>query len=207
MKRRVVVTGLGVVTSLSCKVDDLWKKIVGGASGVHPLKLIDPSAYKVKFAADVYDWDPTGYIASKEAKRLDRFTQFALVAAVDAIDHSGLDFSKEDSYRCGIILGSGIGGLTEMEQQVERLLTKGPDRVSAFTIPKLMVNAAGGHISIRYGIRGPNYTVATACASASSPSGLPSRNCASQACSARPSARGSALPMSSLAMRTRRRAM
>jgi 3-oxoacyl-[acyl-carrier-protein] synthase II len=171
MKRRVVVTGLGVVTSLSCKVDDLWNKIVGGASGIHPLKLIDPAAYKVKFAADVYDWDPTGYIERKEAKRLDRFTQFALVAAVDAIDHSGLDFSKEETDNCGVILGSGIGGLTEMENQVERLLTKGPDRVSAFTIPKLMVNAAGGNISIRYGIRGPNYTVATACASATNAMG------------------------------------
>ena len=88
------------------------------------------------------------------------------MAAVDAIEQSGIDFSKEETYRCGVLLGSGIGGLTEMENQVERLLTKGPDRVSAFTIPKLMVNAAGGHISIRYGIRGPNYTVATACASA-----------------------------------------
>jgi 3-oxoacyl-[acyl-carrier-protein] synthase II len=171
MKRRVVVTGLGVVTSLSCKVDDLWARVLGGESGVHPLKLIDPTAYKVKFAADVYDWDPIAYIPPREAKRLDRFTQFALVAAVDAIEQSGIDFSREQAHRCGVLLGSGIGGLTEMEDQVERLLTKGPDRVSAFTIPKLMVNAAGGHISIRYGIRGPNYTVATACASATNAMG------------------------------------
>ena len=171
MKRRVVVTGLGVVTSLSCKVDDLWARVLRGESGVHPLKLIDPSAYKVKFAADVYDWDPSEYIPPREAKRLDRFTQFALVAAADAITQSGIDFSREESDRCGVLLGSGIGGLTEMEDQVERLVTKGPDRVSAFTIPKLMVNAAGGHISIRYGIRGPNYTVATACASATNAMG------------------------------------
>jgi 3-oxoacyl-[acyl-carrier-protein] synthase II len=171
MKRRVVVTGLGVVTSLSCKVNDLWGRILAGESGIHKLQLIDASGYKVTFAADVHDWDPSGYISAKESRRLDRFTQFALVAAEDAIKQSGLDFASEDSFRCGVILGSGIGGLTEMEQQVERLLTKGPDRVSALTIPKLMLNAAGGNISIQYGLRGPNYAVATACASATNAMG------------------------------------
>jgi 3-oxoacyl-[acyl-carrier-protein] synthase II len=166
MKRRVVVTGLGVVTSLSCKVEDLWNRLLAGESGVHPLRLFDSTEFKVKFAGDVYDWNPTTYIDQKESKRLDRFTQFALVAGTDAVVDSGLDFSKEDSFRCGVILGSGIGGLNEIETQMERLLHKGPDRVSAFTIPKLMLNAAGGNLSIQYGLRGPNYTVATACASA-----------------------------------------
>jgi len=166
MKRRVVITGLGVVTPLACKVDALWKKVLDGESGIHPIKLIDTSSFKVKFGGDVYDWDPSGYITPKEVKRIDRFTQFALVAGTDAITDSGIDFSKEDAYRCGVILGSGVGGLSTMENQVERLLTKGPDRVSPMTIPKLMLNAAGGHISIRYGMKGPNYTVATACASA-----------------------------------------
>jgi 3-oxoacyl-[acyl-carrier-protein] synthase II len=166
MKRRVVVTGLGVVTSLSCKVDDLFQRLLAGESGVHPLRLFDTTEYKVKFAGDVYDWDPSAYIDKKEIKRLDRFTQFALVAGVEAVNDSGLDFSREDSFRCGVILGSGIGGLNEIEEQMERLLHKGPDRVSALTIPKLMLNAAGGNLSIRYGMRGPNYTVATACASA-----------------------------------------
>lgn len=166
MKRRVVVTGLGVVTSLSCKVNDLWTRVLNGESGIHPLKLFPTDGFKVRFAGDVYDWDPSGYIAPKECKRIDRFSQFALVAGTDAVDHSGIEFENEDPYRCGIILGSGIGGLQEIETQVERLLHKGPDRVSALTIPKLMLNAAGGNISIKYGIRGPNYTVATACASA-----------------------------------------
>ena len=166
MKRRVVVTGLGVVTPLSSEVDDLFSKLLSGESGVHPLRLFDCSDFKVKFAGDVYDWDPGKYIERKEMKRLDRFTQFALVAGIDAVSDSGLDFSKEESFRCGVILGSGIGGLNEIETQMDRLLHKGPDRVSAFTIPKLMLNAAGGNLSIRYGIRGPNYTVATACASA-----------------------------------------
>ena len=166
MKRRVVITGMGVTTSLSCKVDDLWNRLLAGESGVHPLKLFDTEKHKVKFGGDIYDWLPTDYISTKELKRVDRFTQFAVVAGTDAIADSGLDFDKEDAFRCGVILGSGIGGLGEIEAQVERLLYKGPDRVSALTIPKLMLNAAGGNISIKYGLRGPNYTVATACASA-----------------------------------------
>lgn len=166
MKRRVVVTGLGVVTSLSLKVDDLWNRLLAGESGVHELRLFDSTEFKVKVAGDVYDWDPSDYIAAKDVKRIDRFTQFAVVASVDAVNDSGLDFDKEESFRCGVILGSGIGGLQEIEKQMGRLLSKGPDRVSPFTIPKLMLNAAGGNVSIRYGIRGPNYAVATACASA-----------------------------------------
>jgi 3-oxoacyl-[acyl-carrier-protein] synthase II len=166
MKRRVVVTGMGVVTSLSCDVDDLWTRVLAGESGIHELKLLDTTHFKVKIGGDVYDWDPSDYIDRKEAKRLDRFSQFALYAGSKAVEHSGLDFSQEEPFRCGIILGSGIGGLQEIETQIERLLNKGPERVSAFTIPKLMLNAAGGNISIRYGLQGPNYTVATACASA-----------------------------------------
>jgi 3-oxoacyl-[acyl-carrier-protein] synthase II len=165
-KRRVVVTGLGVVTSLSLKVEDLWQRILRGESGIHPLRLFDPTRFKVRFGGDVYDWDPAGYVSAKDAKRLDRFTQFALVAGIDAVRDSGLDFSREDPFRAGVILGSGIGGLHEIEAQHLRLIEKGPDKVSAFTIPKLMVNAASGYVSIQYGLRGPNTAVATACASA-----------------------------------------
>jgi 3-oxoacyl-[acyl-carrier-protein] synthase II len=103
---------------------------------------------------------------SKELRRLDRFTQFAMAAAADAVSDSGLDFSKEDPYRCGVVIGSGIGGLSEFECQHERLLHKGVDKVSPFTIPKLMVNSGSGHVSSMYGIKGPNFAVATACASA-----------------------------------------
>lgn len=166
MKRRVVVTGLGVVTSLSCQTGDLFRRLLEGQSGVHPLRLFDTSGFKVNFGGDIYDWNPESYITAKDSKRIDRFTQFALVAGTDAVTDSGLECDREDSFRCGVILGSGIGGLQEIETQVERLLHKGPDRVSALTIPKLMLNAAGGNLSIKYGMRGPNYTVATACASA-----------------------------------------
>jgi 3-oxoacyl-[acyl-carrier-protein] synthase II len=148
------------------QVEDLFDRLCRGESGVHAIRQFDTTNFKVKFGGDVYDWDPGDYIDKKEAKRIDRFTQFALVAGSDAVRDSGLDFAKEEPFRCGVILGSGIGGLNEIETQMERLLFKGPDRVSALTIPKLMLNAAGGNLSIRFGIRGPNYTVATACASA-----------------------------------------
>lgn len=166
MKRRVVVTGLGAVTGLSCKVPDLWKRVLAGESGIRPITLFPTTGFKVLFAGEVPNWTTEGYVSPKDAKRIDRFTQFAMVAGIDAVNDSGLDFSKEDPYRTGVILGSGIGGLNEIEEQHSRLLEKGPDRVSAFTIPKLMVNAAAGHVSIQYGLRGPSAAVATACASA-----------------------------------------
>jgi len=166
MKRRVVITGMGVVTSLGCEVEELWRRILAGESGVGPLTQFDTTAFKVHFGGEVPNWAPEELLGSKEAKRLDRFSQFAMVAAKSAVLDSGLDFSKEDSFRCGVVLGSGIGGLNEIEEQHGRLVRSGPDRVSPFTIPKLMVNAASGHVSIEYGLRGVNYAVATACASA-----------------------------------------
>jgi 3-oxoacyl-[acyl-carrier-protein] synthase II len=171
MKRRVVVTGIGAVTSISHEVEALWKRILAGESGIHAITMFDPSEYKVKFGGEVYNWAPDAYIDAREQKRIDRFTQFALVAGIDAVNDAGIDFAKEDSYACGAIVGSGIGGLNEIEEQERRLILKGPDRVSAFTIPKLMLNAASGHLSIRFGLRGPNYAVATACASATNAMG------------------------------------
>jgi len=166
MKRRVVVTGLGVVTSLSCQVDDLWNRLLNGESGIHLIRLIDTSDFQIKIGGDIFDWDPKTHLDHREAKRIDRFSQFGLVAAIDAVRDSGLDFEREDRTRCGTILGSGIGGLVEIEEQLGRLILKGPDRVSPFTVPKMMLNAAGGNVGIHFGLRGPNYSVATACASA-----------------------------------------
>lgn len=171
MKRRVVITGLGAVTSLSCKVNDLWKRILAGESGIHQIQLFDTINHKVKFGGDIHDWSPGEYVSPKLATRIDRFTQFALVACAEAVRDSGLDFAKESAEMCGVVLGSGIGGLNEIECQVERLLHKGPDKVSAFTVPKMMLNAAGGQVSIQYGLRGPNFAVATACASANNAMG------------------------------------
>ncbi len=167
MKRRVVVTGLGVVTSLSCKVDELWTRLCNGESGIRHIRGFDRSRFRSQISGEVFPWSSDGYIEPREAKRLDRFTQFAVVGAIDAIRDSGIEFDKEDPYRCGVILGTGIGGLYEIEVQHSRLLEKGPDKVSAFTIPKLMANAASAQVSIQFGLRGPNAAVSTACARAS----------------------------------------
>ncbi len=171
MKRRVVITGLGVVSALACKVPELWQRLLNGESGCHHLQAVDVTRFKIKIGGDVLDWDPEQYLDAfidrKEIKRLDRFSQFAQVAAHEAVIDSGLEFKPGDhAFRYGVILGSGIGGLHEIEEQVSRMIEKGPDRVSPFTVPKMMLNAAGGNISIRYGLRGINYSVATACASA-----------------------------------------
>jgi 3-oxoacyl-[acyl-carrier-protein] synthase II len=148
-------------------VDVFWDRVVRGESGVGPITLFDVSGYRVQFGGQV-PWEPEKEdIANpKELKRLDRFTQFAIASAKDAVADSGIDFSKEEPFRCGVVIGSGIGGLWEFEVQEERLLHKGIDKVSPFTIPKLMVNSASGHVSSLYGIKGPNFAVATACASA-----------------------------------------
>ena len=167
MKRRVVVTGLGVVTSLGRAVETFWDRILRGESGVGPITLFDVSGFRVQFGGEVpWNAESENIANSKELRRLDRFTQFAMAAAADAVSDSGLDFSKEDPFRCGVVIGSGIGGLSEFESQHERLLHKGVDKVSPFTIPKLMVNSGSGHVSSMYGIKGPNFAVATACASA-----------------------------------------
>ena len=167
MKRRVVVTGLGVVTALGRAVETFWDRILRGESGVGPITLFDVSGFRVQFGGQVpWNAEAENIGNSKELRRLDRFTQFAMAAAADAVSDSGIDFSKEDPFRCGVVIGSGIGGLSEFETQHERLLHKGVDKVSPFTIPKLMVNSASGHVSSMYGIKGPNFAVATACASA-----------------------------------------
>lgn len=167
MKRRVVVTGLGVVTSLGRAVETFWDRVVRGDSGVGPISLFDVSGYRVQFGGQVpWEAEKEDIVGPKELKRLDRFTQFAIASAKDAVADSGIDFSKEEPFRCGVVIGSGIGGLWEFEVQEERLLHKGIDKVSPFTIPKLMVNSASGHVSSLYGIKGPNFAVATACASA-----------------------------------------
>ena len=166
MKRRVVVTGIGAVTSLGCKVEELWTRVCHGESGVSPIERLNVADYRVRFGGEIHNWSADGYIEPKDVKRFDRFVQFAQVSGVDAVRDSGIDFSKEDPWRCGVILGSGIGGLETIEVQHQRLIDKGPDKVSAFTIPKLIGNAASAQLSILYGLRGPNQVVVTACASA-----------------------------------------
>lgn len=165
-RRRVVVTGLGTVNPLANSVPDYWQALLAGKSGIAPITLFDTSKFKVRFGGEVKNFDPSPVIDAKSVRRLDRFCQFALVAAAEAVRDSGLDFAKLDPFRGGTIIGSGIGGIAEFEDGVGTLLAKGPDRVSAFVIPKMIANSAAGNISIKYELRGPNTTVSTACSSA-----------------------------------------
>ncbi len=171
MKRRVVVTGWGILTSLSCEIEDCWNRVLAGESGIHDIKLFDTSDIKVKFGGDLHDWDPSDVLGVKEKNKIDRYSQFAMVGAHHAMASSGMDVDQCNLSRAGVLLGSGIGGLNTIQEQMTRLVLKGPGRVSPLTIPKLMLNAGGGNIAIRYGFRGPNYSVATACASAANAMG------------------------------------
>jgi 3-oxoacyl-[acyl-carrier-protein] synthase II len=164
-KRRVVITGLGCVTALAESADELFAALCEGQSGISTIESFDTDSYPVKFGGEIRNFDVTKYVDQRESKRMDRFTQYALAAAKQAVDDSGLDFSKEDVFRAGVIVGTGIGGLKEIEEQHIRLLEKGPKKVSPFCVPRLMANAASGTIAITFGLRGPNFCVSSACAS------------------------------------------
>ena len=164
--RRVVITGMGVVTSLGENLNSFWDALCAGRSGVGPLTLFDTTEFKVHFGGQVRDWDPVARFGAKEARHLDRFAQFALVAAESAVKDADIDFSRLPPEQCGVFIGSGIGGLNEFEAQHSTMIHKGPSRISPFTIPKLMVNAGSGQVSIRWGLHGPCSALATACASA-----------------------------------------
>ena len=164
-KRRVVITGLGCVTALAESVNELFAAVCEGRSGISTIESFDASAYPVRFGGEIKNFDVTRYIEQRESKRMDRFAQFAVAAAAQAVTDSGLDFTKEDDTRTGAIVGTGIGGLKEIEEQHLRLLAKGPTKVSPFCVPRLMANAASGNIAIQFGLKGPNFCVLSACAS------------------------------------------
>lgn len=168
MRRRVVVTGCGVVTPLGCEVAEFWDKLCAGKSGIGPIERFDCSEYKVTFGGEVRHFKPEDHMPLdiREQRRMDRFVLFGMVASHKAITQAGIDLSQGDPYRHGVLIGSGIGGLNEIEDQHDALYNRGPSRVSPFMIPKLMVNAASGNISVNWGLKGPNSAVATACASA-----------------------------------------
>ena len=168
MRRRVVVTGLGVVTALGCEVPELWDNLCAGKSGVGPVRRFDVKEFKVTFGGEVQDFNIQEHfeIGDKDIRRIDRFVQFAMAASNKAIKQSGINLTEGDAYRYGTLIGSGIGGLSEIETQHATLFDRGPQRVSPFMIPKLMVNAASGNVSVHWKLRGPNSAVATACASA-----------------------------------------
>ena len=162
--RRVVVTGLGVVTSIGHTVDAFWTSLVAGRGGVHRITLFDPKDFACQIGAEVRDWEAADHMDPKEARRNDRYTHFGFVAAKQAVADAGLDMAKEDGDRVGVIVGSGIGGMYTYESQLKVLAERGPRKVSPFTIPSLIGNMCSGLVAIELGARGPNFGVVSACA-------------------------------------------
>ncbi len=165
--RRVVITGMGAVSPLGTGRDVFWKSVREGCSGIAPIEGFDTTDYQVRFAGEVSDFDPLKYVPRREARRLDRFTQFSVAASKEAIEQSGFDDTNFNRDRVGVYIGTGIGGLIEIETQHSKLLESGPRRVSPLMIPKLMTNAAAGVVSIMNGFKGPAFSVSSACASGS----------------------------------------
>ena len=165
MKRRVVVTGLGAVTPLGNTVKEFWDNIKLGKLGIDKIKQFDTTDYKVKIAAEVKGFIPKERMDFKAAKRMEKFSQYAVAAAKEAYADAGLDIEKEDPYRCGVVIGSGIGSLTQIEKQYQTILEKGPAKVNPLMVPLMISNMAAGNVSIQLGLKGKCTNVVTACAS------------------------------------------
>jgi len=165
VKNRVVVTGLGLVTPVGIGKEAFWDSLKSGKSGIGKITRFDATGYSAQIAAELKDFNPQDYIEKKEAKRMDKFTQYGVAAAKMALQDAGLDITEENAEDVGVIVASGIGGIETLEEQHKVLLEKGPNRVSPFLIPMMIINMAGGQISIATGAKGPNSTIVTACAS------------------------------------------
>ena len=162
--RRVVVTGLGIVTAVGHDVASFWANLVAGRGGIHRISLFDPAEFSSQMGAEVRDWEAAQHMDPKEARRNDRYTHFGFVAAKQAFADAGLDMSREDGDRVGVMIGSGIGGMYTYESQLKVLAERGPRKVSPFTIPSLIGNMCSGLVAIEHGARGPNFGVVSACA-------------------------------------------
>jgi 3-oxoacyl-[acyl-carrier-protein] synthase II len=174
--RRVVITGFGAVNACGLNVPDSWDAVRNGRSGVGPITRFDSAEMTSKIAAELKNFDPTVAVERHEVKRYDPFIQYALVAAKEAVEHSGIDFDSTDRDLCGSIIGSGIGGLQTIEEQYTVLMKRGAGRISPYFVPKIMMNAATGQVSIEYGLRGGNFATASACASAAHAVGMAFRS-------------------------------
>jgi len=165
--KRIVVTGMGVVSPIGTGVDTFWQALLAGKNGIERITLFDPINYNAQIAGEVKDFDPMQFIDKKEARRMDRYAQFALAAAHMAVEDAKLDLEKEDLDRIGAYVGSGIGGIMTMHSQYEKLFTKGPHFISPFYIPMMIPNMAAAHVTIAFGLHGPSSCNATACATGS----------------------------------------
>ena len=176
MKRRTVITGIGIISPLGCKLDDVWNNALAGTSGVVHITRFDTTDYQVKIAGQVRDFDVDAYISKKDQRKLDLFSQYALAAATDALRNSGLDLEREDLERIGVIASSGIGGLETLQNQHSVLIEKGPTRCSPFMIPEMISNIASGLIAIEFNLQGPNCCMVSACATSAHSLGYAQRH-------------------------------
>ena len=165
MKRRVVVTGLGAVTPIGNTVPEFWDSVRAGKVGIGEITKFDTSDYKVKIAAEVKNFTARERMDAKAARRMEPFAQYAVAAAIEAYEDAGLDIEKEDPYRAGVIVGSGVGSLAEVEREYDRIHKKGPAKVNPLMVPLMISNMAAGNISIQLGLKGKCTNVVTACAS------------------------------------------
>ena len=173
--KRVVVTGLGAITPLGKNVSEYWEGLAKGVSGADYIQQFDCSKFKTRFACEVKNFEPTEYLDRKEARKLDRFTQFALIASDEAVKDAGISKDNTDPDRVGVIFASGIGGITTFQDDVmEFARGDGTPRFNPFFIPKMILDIAAGHISMRHGFRGPNFAVVSACASSTTSTPEPS---------------------------------
>ncbi len=162
--RRVVVTGMGAVTPIGNSLETFWAGVKEGKIGFGPITKFDTTDYKCKIAAELKDFDPKAYMDPKAARRMEPFCQYAVAASKEAMEDAGLDMEKEDAYRCGVAVGSGIGSLQAMEREYGKLLEKGPNRVNTLLVPLMISNMAAGNVSIQFGLKGKSINVVTACA-------------------------------------------
>lgn len=175
MRNRVVVTGIGMVSPLGNSVAESWQALLAGASGAQPIEAFDASAFATRFSAPVKNLDLSPYLSEKDARKMDPFIRYGMVAGIQAMEDSGLEVTSANAHRVGCIIGSGIGGLGSIEETHDTLLTKGPRRISPFFVPGAIINMVAGNLSIRYGMRGSNLAICTACTSGTHSIGMAAR--------------------------------
>lgn len=174
-KRRVVVTGLGLISPVGNSVSEGWRNVRDGKSGIRPIDTFDVSAFSTRFAGTIVDFDVTQYMEPKEARKCDPFIHYGIAASKQAIDDSGITVSEANAHRIGVIMGSGIGGIATIEANYDKWLSSGPRRISPFFVPSSIINMISGHVSIMYGMKGPNLAVVTACTTSTHCIGLAAR--------------------------------
>lgn len=170
--RRVVITGMGALAPNGNNVEQYWNALLAGKSGIGPITSYDTEDHSVKIAGELSNFNPEDYLDPREVRRLDRFSILGLIAAQEAVNHSGLDLDSIDLERVGVTLGTGVGGIQTLEEQHSVYMDRGPKRVSPLFVPKMIANIGAAHLSIKFGFKGPNQTIITACSSATDAIGV-----------------------------------